>query len=408
MTTTSAKGAGSLRERRPGVWEIRIAAGTDPVTGRVIQRSITFHGTAVDAETYRQELAAEYARRRVATRAAPLLTVGELVERWLLADHPWRPSTWVGYRSVARQLANDAELAGVRVVSLTPRQLRATFARWSAAGATPSVIGGRFRAVRSAISWAYDERIIDCHPIRNMRGPGRLEPRRPLSEDQLRAVLSTSESNVLAAVANDTGGLRARQLRQYAEQDLLLVRLAADGGARRGELAALQFGDRDGRVLHIGRAVSAGEVGPTKSRQPRSLTLGASTARLWDTLEADWRTRARHGLGPWVFARDNAHQQRLSAGALDHRFRRLRDQAGVPGASLHRLRHNVASFLVDRGEILQAQARLGHRDAATTLREYAYALPLTDGKAADAINDHLDHLGIGADEPKDADTDPRT
>src|SRR5918994_1227425 len=406
MTTTSAKGTGSLRERRPGVWEIRIAAGTDPVTGRVIQRSITFRGTATDAETYRRELADEYARRRAATRAAPLLTVGELLERWLLGDHPWRPSTWIGYRSTARQLVSDEQLARVRVVSLTPRQVRATFARWSAAGATASVIGGRFRALHSAIGWAYDERIIDYHPIRNMRGPGRLEPRRPLTDDQLRAVLSTAESNVLAAVANDTGGLRARQLRQYAEQDLLLFRLAADGGARRGELDALRFGDRDGRVLHISRAVSAGEIGPTKSRQPRNLTLGASTARLWGTLEADWQTRARHGLGPWVFARDNAHHQRLSASTLDHRFRRLRDQAGVPGASLHRLRHNVASFLLGRGEILQAQARLGHRDAATTLREYAYALPLTDGKAADAINDHLDHLGMDTDQPVEAPTEP--
>jgi integrase len=71
----------------------------------------------------------------------------------------------------------------------------------------------------------------------------------------------------------------------------------------------------------------------------------------------------------------------------------------------NRLRHNVATFLVARGEILQAQARLGHRDAATTLREYAYALPLTDGRAADAINDHLDHLATAVDEPIDTATD---
>ena len=47
---TAIKGQGTLRERRPGVWEIRVAAGTDPVTGRTIQRSVTFHGDAADAE----------------------------------------------------------------------------------------------------------------------------------------------------------------------------------------------------------------------------------------------------------------------------------------------------------------------------------------------------------------------
>src|SRR5215210_6349976 len=146
----ASRGTGSLRERRPGVWEVRVAAGSDPVTGRVIQRSITFHGTVVEAERYRWELAAEYSVRRAATRAAPMLTVGELLNRWLAADHAWRPSTWAGYRSNARYLAADGELAGTRVVSLTPRQLRATFARWSAAGATQSVIGGRFAALRSA------------------------------------------------------------------------------------------------------------------------------------------------------------------------------------------------------------------------------------------------------------------
>jgi integrase len=64
-------------------------------------------------------------------------------------------------------------------------------------------------------------------------------------------------------------------------------------------------------------------------------------------------------------------------------------RAGVPEATLHRLRHSVATFLVARGQILQAQARLGHADAATTLREYAYAVPLTDGAVADAPDKYL-------------------
>ena len=386
----ASKGMGSLRERRPGVWEVRVAAGSDALTGRVIQRSVTFHGTAVEAEQYRAELAAEYAVRRAAARAAPMLSVGELLERWQAADHPWRPTTWDGYRSNARHLAADHELARTRVVSLTPRQLRTAFARWSAAGATPSVIAGRFAALRAAVGWAYDERIVDYHPIRNMRGPGRVEPRRPLHDDDVRRLLSVASTNALAAVAHDDGRAGSRRRRQAAEQDLLLVRLAADTGARRGELVALRFDDLDDRTLRIERAISGREVGPTKSRRPRTLTVGASTARLWRTLEHDWNERAGRAVGPWLFAREELHQQRLSSSTLNHRFSRLRDQAGTPGATLHRLRHSVATFLVARGQILQAQARLGHRDAATTLREYSYALPLTDRNIADAIDAHLD------------------
>ena len=387
----TSRGSGSLRERRPGIWEIRVAVGADPVTGRTLQRSVTFRGSAADADGYRGQLAEEYARRRAVTRAAPLLTVAELVERWLLADHPWKPSTVVGYRSNGRFLATDTYLARQRVVSITPALLRAAFARWSAAGASQSVIGGRFRALRSAVSWAYDERIIDIHPIRNMRGPGRAEPRRPLRDDDVRALLWAAETAVIAAIAADDGRPRARQLRRLAEQDLLLIRLAADSGARRGELAALQFGDLHGRVLHIERSVSAEQIGPPKSGQGRCLTLGSSTATLWARLEAEWREReSPRALGSWLFSSDATHTRRWSAGVLAHRFGRIRDRAGVPGASLHRLRHSVATFLVARGDILQAQARLGHRDAATTLREYAYALPLTDGDVADAINDHLD------------------
>ena len=93
-----------------------------------------------------------------------------------------------------------------------------------------------------------------------------------------------------------------------------------------------------------------------------------------------------------MFSAGPGHHRRLSAGALGHRFARLRDAAAVSGASLHRLRHNVATYLVSEGEILQAQARLGHADASTTLREYAYALPLTDTEVADAIDRHLDNL----------------
>src|ERR1035437_3425960 len=87
-------GQGWLRERRPGVCEIRIAVGVDPVSGRTVQRSFWFHGVADDAEERRRELAAQFAEYRSIRRAAPFLTVGELLERWVVAQHDWRAAAW--------------------------------------------------------------------------------------------------------------------------------------------------------------------------------------------------------------------------------------------------------------------------------------------------------------------------
>lgn len=396
-------GMGSMRERRPGVWEIRITAGTDPRTGNTHQKSVTFHGTEPEAVAYRTALSSARKARRSITRPAPQLTVESLLERWLAAEHPWKPSTRIGYVSNARHLTAD-RLAGNRVVDLTPHVVRTAFERWQTAGATPSVIAGRFRVLRSAISWAYDERIIDDHPLRNMRGPGRVEPRRPVRDEDLAALLRTAEARVLESLANDNGRRSTLIGRHRAEQDLLLVRMAADSGARRGELTALRFDDLDQRVLTISRSVSGDVITTPKSGRARSLTLGTATARLWQTLATEWQERTTGELGPWVFSPDTQHQRRLTAGALGHRFERLRNNAGVT-ATLHQLRHNVATFLVARGDILAAQARLGHADAATTLREYAYALPLNDTNIADALDHHLDTTLTSHDE-HDTNPDP--
>jgi hypothetical protein len=90
-------GEGTLRERRAGVFEIRVAVGVDPVSGRTVQRSFSFRGTPEDAEVRRRELAARFAQYRAVRRAAPFITVGQLVERWLSAPHDWRPATWASH-----------------------------------------------------------------------------------------------------------------------------------------------------------------------------------------------------------------------------------------------------------------------------------------------------------------------
>ena len=133
-----AWGSGTMRERRSGVWEIRVAVGVEPVSGRTVQRSFTFHGCAEGAELHPMELAAEWAERRAVRRAAPFLTVGELLERWLCAHHDWRPASWIGARPNVKALSAD-RLAMRRVSTLKPEHVRAAVAVWSSAGASVAV-----------------------------------------------------------------------------------------------------------------------------------------------------------------------------------------------------------------------------------------------------------------------------
>jgi integrase len=373
-----------MRERSPGTWEIRVAVGVDPVTGRTLQRSFSFHGSAEEAELRRKELAAEWAERRAIRRAAPFLSVGELLERWLAAHHEWRPATWIGARSNVKALRVDP-LAVRRVSTLKPEHVRAAIAAWGSAGASIAVISGRFRVLRSAIGWAHVERIIDVNPLSGMRGPTRPGTRLHLSREEILRLLDAAEAIVTAT------DLEATERRHKAEQIRLLVRLAADSGARRGELVALRFDDLDGRVLTIERGVSADVLGPTKTGRTRRLTLGHQTVALWRSSAQTWASRLPEGtgLGPWLFSPGADHHVRLTAGALGHWFAQLARRAEVPEASLHRLRHSVATFLVGRGELLRAQQRLGHRDPSTTLRNYAHAMPLEDETVADDIDELL-------------------
>lgn len=379
-----------MRERRPGTWEIRVAVGIDPVSGRTVQRSFVFHGDECEAEARREELAAEWAERRAIRRAAPFLTVGELLERWMTAHHDWRPATWASARSNVKALRAD-RLAGRRVTTLTPEVVRAAIAAWTAAGASVAVVSGRFRVLRSAVGWAHVERIVDVNPLAGMRGPTRPGTRLHLTAGEVIRLLQRSETRVAEAMTDFDESPPARARLHKAEQVRLLVRLAADSGARRGELVALRFADLDGRILTIERGVSGEELGPTKTGRTRRLTLGRSTVALWESTAGIWGERLPHGvpLGEWIFSAEPTHQNRLTAGGLGHWFAELRTEAGVPGASLHRLRHSVATFLVGRGELLRAQQRLGHRDPSTTLRNYAHALPLEDEDVADDIDELL-------------------
>jgi len=263
---------------------------------------------------------------------------------------------------------------------------------WQQQGVPVSTIALHVRTLKAALGWAFDERLIASPPLQGMRGPGPRPPRRDVPLEVVRELLTAAERDVAHAAAGPVSARRGRLL-HTAEQIQLLLRLAADTGARRGELDALQAADLHGCVLHIDRGVSAEIVTTTKTGRSRRVTLGADTIELWNHSLESWRDRLVEDeqLGPWVFSARPDHQQRLRSSTLGHWFTVLVRRHGFDDVCLHRLRHTVATVLVADGKLLQAQQRLGHAEASTTLRQYCHALPLDDQDVADHLNAMLQH-----------------
>lgn len=377
------RGAGSLRQRRPGVWEVRVAVGPDPMTGRSRVRSVTVYGDRDAAESARRHWAATAELVRGSRRSRPNITVTELLRLWFDADHSWKPSTISDYRCIVRYLTRDP-IGRRRAVDMTPTVVDAFCRHWLDTGWHQPTVSNRFRILRSALGWAYRMRIIDRHPLDGVKGPPQCDVRSDVPIDEVRDILRKARHRVrLAAAAPDPPGRSGIGLHR-AEQVLLLTRLAADSGARRAELAALRMDDLDGSTLTIRRATSNEILGTTKSGRSRRVTLGPTTIDLWNDTVACWRHRipTSSHFGPWLFSPDAAHTTRLSTSCLGRWFADLCDQNDHPDVTLHRLRHTVGTALVARGHLLQAQYRLGHRDASTTLRIYSHAMPAADAEAA--------------------------
>lgn len=371
-----------MRQRGAGRWEVRVSLGPHALSGQSVYRSITVHGDLAQAEHRRAVLAAQAEQLR-RTPVTPVSTVGELLNRWLTAEHCWKPSTWRGYRETARRLR-----AGPLILrspeALNPVVMRAVMRDWERHGVPTTTISLQLRTLRSAMTWAFQEGLMATQPLAGMHGPAQPDPKRDVPVEVVQQLLQAASADIDAAASDGSPGAAVRLHR--AEQLMLLLRLAADTGARRGELSALRTGDLHGRVLHLDRGISDEVVTTTKTNRTRRVTLGTSTAALWQHTINIWQARLGDDrLGAWLFSADPDHRTRLRTASLGHWFAAFTRQHGQGAVTLHRLRHTVATALVDHGNLLRAQQRLGHRDASTTLRQYCHALPLEDLEVADYL-----------------------
>jgi integrase len=370
--------AGSLRQRSPGVWELRVFAGRDAVTGRQVSRSETFRGSKRDAERELARLVTEVGKP-VGGRELPpnRVTLTQLIESHL-AEHKGAPGTVGSYRSLlVRHIAPT--IGRLRIGAVDARTLDRFYDRLENHGLAASTIRSAHALIRGALRQAVRWGWLSTNVARDARPP-------TVRRGEVR--LPTPAEVVVAIEAADA----------YDPEFGAFVRLAAATGARRGELCALRWSDVDvdGGVVRIDASVvdapGAGVViKETKTHTRRGVALDPSTvSALRRHLELVTLRAVFCGLrladDAFVFSLEVDGSRPWRPEMASHRWDTVRRRAGLDGVRLHDLRHFQATMLLRAGvPVKNVSKRLGHRDAATTLNVYAQFLEEADRQSADLI-----------------------
>jgi integrase len=356
----------TLRERKPGVWEIRVFTGRDS-SGRPTQVSRTIRGTKREA----QRVAAAFESRPPSNAAGR--TVADVLTAWRDVNQPvWAESTRRDYESRIALIESDA-IAEMPVARVGVADVERWHARMRKAEVGESAIRGRHSVLRAALAQALRWEWVGSNPASQavLRQPKR-QPREAMTADDVRAAIAAaSDIDPAAGVA---------------------LRLAAVAGLRRAELAALQWTDLVDNQLTVDSSAtivrrdgeSWVEDVATKTGNRRTLTLDPVTVDAIATLRLD-----REEISPYLFSDTTGP---ANPDRIGWWWNRAREQSGIDSKwRLHDLRHWTATTAITSGHDVRTVAgRLGHANPAMTLRVYAHAVEGADRALASALGDALE------------------
>lgn len=368
--------SGTLREKYPGIWQVRYEAGRDALTGRRLQLSRNVHGTKRKAQQVLNALVAEAeAGHKVGTTG----TFEQLTERWLaLAENDLSPTTLRRYKnllskrilpaigdrpvgSIKSMELDDLYQGLVRRVGLSPATVRQAHA----------IIR---RAFRQAVLWGW----ITSNPAANATPPR-------LTKSDLSPPDLVQIGELLRA-ANDMDAEFAR-----------FIHIAATTGARRGELCALRWSNINFEVgtLAIERSIIEVKGGllekDTKTHANRRIALDTDTLAVFheQRVMVEWRTSQ---IGEevsdeaFIFSTEPDGLTPWTPGNVTKRFARVRNELGYGNMRFHDLRHFAATRLMAAGvPVRTVSGRLGHANPSTTLSVYSHFVEASDQEAASVV-----------------------
>ncbi len=365
-----------MRERRPGVWELRVRSGIDPVTGRYHQTSRSFTGSKRDAKLALARFATDVSDDGFGSSAH---TVAALLDGWI--DHlemlGRSPKTIDGYRSLARAQLKPA-LGKIQLRKLNPAQLDAFYRGLIAEGLAPTTVrhchATLSAALRQAVKWGW----IARSPAERATPP-------PISRSEISPPDASEISALLTALEERHPDLAA------------MAYVAATTGCRRGELCGLRWSDVDteSMTITVRRSITETSKGiqskDPKTHRSRRLAIDPSTT---DVLVAEQRRMversAQCGVSlapdPYIWSQEADGSLPWAPNRVTYIFQNVRDRLGLSRVNFHHLRHFAAATLAGAGvDVRTIAGRLGHANPSVTLQTYAHFLEVADRRAADVM-----------------------
>lgn len=387
MAARRPYGTGSIQERGPGRFRLRIHLGSDPLTGRARRRQETFTGTRKMAERRVRELESERDR---GVRVAPEgLTVADWLWQWLRAHRAEghiAETTFERYSRIV-QVHLVPAIGQLRLLDLRPEHVSTLKTRWLAGldGRGPlsnSTVHQHLVVLREAMAEALRAGLVSRNPLDGVRAPStrRREESRALDGAEIAQLLAAADGTRYQAA----------------------ISFALATGLREGELLGLSWDDVDldastATVRHnLQRLSGKGLVllEPKTRGSRRTVELSPRTVQLLrDHRVTQLQERLRLGsafqdLG-LVFPADNGAPR--DPANFYRGFKRVVARSGIGDArsvTVHTLRHTAATRMVQSGaDVLSVSKRLGHSSVSFTLDVYGHLQAGMQAHAAAAMDE---------------------
>lgn len=369
MARKRADGEGTITQRSDGRWMGRLSVSRD-VDGKA-HRLAVYGSTQAEVVEKLKNL-----RQQRDTNAKSVVgkdTVAGYLQRWLENDVEVNrdAKTHQEYEGTVRLYVSPF-IGHIKLSKLDGEQLVAWQGTLKKKGFSPNMRLRSIRVLRNALNKAVKLRLLPYNPIMALDKPKVTRKQvTPLETDACQRLFKACKSHRLG--------------------DLIV--LAAMTGLRKGELFALDWNavNLDEGVLVVRRQVQ--ELGGLKLKEPKT-AAGKRVVSLDPVAVEALRSRLKKAKAegfepedvPIVFANERGGYLRGSN--FDRRvWYPIREVAGIPDTFVfHDLRHTQASLMLAAGVDLKViQARLGHRDFATTANTYSHLLQNAQNEAVEKL-----------------------